>query len=321
MSWESSDLLNKAKMYFARAADEERESSYFALLYSFGLEFLIRSCVAKKSPVLLAAPDQGNQENILAAIGVKPFSPKIKSLETNKVISLCKGLYSEFTPDDASLCQRIVNGRNEELHTGALAFVSYPFSAWMSGFYECLLHACGILEIELSDLLGDEESKIADSVLREKREGVESSVKSNVAAHKKVFESLGEEARKEKISDAEANAKVMAFKKKHIVDCPACGSKALLGGEPFGKEVITEQDGELVSRISIAPTEFECTACSLKLNGIAELAVCDLAGHFTRRTAYTPEEYYGLIHPDDIDAEELAREYLENNPYDEFNNE
>ncbi len=321
MSWNKDDLLTKAKLYFSRAASEDRESEYFALLYSFGLEFLVRSCVASKNPVLLAAPDQNSQENLLAAIGEIPFSPKVKSLETSKVIELCKRLYSEFTPEDATLCRTIVNGRNEELHTGSLAFESYPFSSWMNGFYECLNHISSILQIELDEILGSEEAGIAKEALKEKKEGVESAVKNTIAAHKKVFSALSEKEKGERKAKADKSAKIMAYKKRHIVTCPSCEGRALLEGEPFGKEVVTEEDGELISRISVAPTAFECTACGLKLTGISELNVCGLAGHFTRRTTYTPEDYYGLIHPDDIDAEEIAREYLENQDYGGYNNE
>jgi hypothetical protein len=44
----------------------------------------------------------------------------------------------------------------------------------------------------------------------------------------------------------------------------------------------------------------------LKLEGYAELAAADLGAQYTRTTRYSPEEYYELINPDDV--ERVARE-------------
>ena len=135
--------------------------------------------MAQRAPVLLAAPDpQGKQKNVLAALGIDAFTPEVKSLETSKVIELCDRLYSEFDTDDGKLCRSLVNGRNEELHTGALAFDSYPFSSWMLKYYGTISHLCGILEIELSEMIGDDEAGLAHAALSSRKEGLESSVKS-----------------------------------------------------------------------------------------------------------------------------------------------
>ena len=88
--------------------------------------------------------------------------------------------------------------------------------------------------------------------------------------------------------------------------------KPCLREVPFGKETVQEEDGELVSRISVAPQSLACECCDLRLEGVAELEIFGLSGHYTRRTTYEPGEYYGMIHPDEIDMEELARDYLEN---------
>ena len=48
----------------------------------------------------------------------------------------------------------------------------------------------------------------------------------------------------------------------------------------------------------------------VQLNVAAELDAANLGGHYTRRTTYSPEEYYGLVDPANL--EPYIEEYLEN---------
>jgi hypothetical protein len=90
-------------------------------------------------------------------------------------------------------------------------------------------------------------------------------------------------------------------------------------GDPFGKESIEHRDGEIIVRQSILPTKFNCIACELKLNGYNVLSAAGIGNHYTRRTTYSPEEFYEMINPDDYDA--IVERYGELGPHDEFNNE
>jgi hypothetical protein len=47
----------------------------------------------------------------------------------------------------------------------------------------------------------------------------------------------------------------------------------------------------------VSPKGLQCTACGLTLSSHAQLEVAGLAGRFLRTSAYTPEEYFGLIGP------------------------
>ncbi len=74
---------------------------------------------------------------------------------------------------------------------------------------------------------------------------------------------------------------------------------------------------------SILPTKFICTACELKLEGYNALSAASIANHYTRRTIYTPEEYYDMISPEDYDGiraryDELNLDYSD---YSEWDNE
>jgi hypothetical protein len=56
---------------------------------------------------------------------------------------------------------------------------------------------------------------------------------------------------------------------------------------------------------------FACSACGLKLQGYSELDAAALGGSYTRTTYYSPEEYYGLVDPSDINEEAIIQQYLD----------
>ena len=143
-------------------------------------------------------------------------------------------------------------------------------------------------------------------------------VHKRVASHRSVFEAKPPDEQEQAKARSEEEGKTLAFQGRHCVTCPACGAVATVQGQAFGKEHMTEEDGEVVVRQAVSPASLSCSACELKLEGYAELEACDLGGQYTRRTSYTPEEYYGLIHPDDLP--EHIEEYLAGQ-MDEYDNE
>jgi hypothetical protein len=81
-------------------------------------------------------------------------------------------------------------------------------------------------------------------------------------------------------------------------------------GEAFGPEYVSHDNGEIVVRTAVSPKGFSCSACGLKLDGYAELDAAELGGQYTRRTRYSPQEYYGLIDPESEDMSEYINSYL-----------
>lgn len=112
------------------------------------------------------------------------------------------------------------------------------------------------------------------------------------------------------------------YERHHKVTCPACGSDATIEGDAFGPERVNHGDQEIEVRQSVTPRVFNCFACGLKLTGYAELDAADLAGIYTRRTTFSPEDYYGLIDPETADMSEYVERYLqEAQKYQEYDNE
>ena len=317
MSWERDPLWAKACLFIERAIDFQRDDPFFGLWCSFGLEILARAAIANISPVLLAEPDR-DHKYLLHALGRGSERIARKSIDTARVLNLCLELIETFTKDHLTVCLALVNRRNEELHTGAAAFAAYPTNQWLAGFYGACESLCASLDETIESLFGEDEAKVARSVLEGDRNDTKQRVLSRISSHKTVFQSRSEQEKETAHADAGKEAKTLAYQGYHRVKCPACNGTAIVKGTAFGKEVVSDENGDIVVRQAVSPTFFSCSACQLKLEGYAELEVCGLGGYYTRRTTFTPSEYYGLIDPDDLPYH--VEEYLADNMR-EYDNE
>lgn len=319
MSWEREPLFAKSKLFFEKSYEEEKDSTYFGLWCAMGLELLIRSAVAHVSPTLLAEPDPSHQ-NLLHALNRGSVKSKRKSLITMQVLSLCQTLIPDFNDIHFKTASAIINQRNEELHSGTAAFEEYPTQQWIAGFYECCKILSEFQGESLSSLFGEEIKSEAEVILAKIEEDVIGKTKTLIAAHKKVFENKLKESQDGLKEEAQKNSDKLSTLGHHRVNCPACESTATVIGKPTGKEHIENKEDSIIVKQSILPEKFACIACELKINGYNSLKAADIANHYTRKTTYTPEEYYNMINPDDYDT--IAERYNDLfDPANEYNNE
>ncbi len=301
MSWDRDPLRAKARLFFQHAFNTQRDDPTFGLWCSLGLEILARAALASVSPTLLAQPDN-DHKNLLHVVHKDSELKFPKSISAALVFNLCKRMFPVFSDEDQKLALALLNRRNAELHSGSAAFEEYRSSQWLIGFY----HACGslatVLEGSLEDLFGEKEAKFAADMLAENRDNIKKEVLSAIAAHKKEFEAKHPAEQQAAKVDAEELGLKLSTLRHHRVTCPACGCIATVQGRLFGKEHVThEESGEIVVRQAVSPTEFSCSACGLTLSTYAQLETAGLGDHYTRKTTYSPEDYYGLINPDDLD--------------------
>jgi hypothetical protein len=308
MSWEREPLFTKAKLYFEKAYEEDKEAPFFGLWCAMGLELLARSAISSVSPTLLAEPDRDHQ-NLLHALNLGSAKSQKKSIGLIHIISLCQTIIPDFTEANFKIASAIINRRNEEMHTGVAAFEKYPTQQWIAGFYKCCKILSEFQEESLNSLFGDDIQKEAELILAEIEEEVIGKTKSLIAAHNKVFNNKDVELQKTLKKAAQENGVKLAHRGYHRVACPACNCTATVIGEPYGKDSIESADNEITVRQSILPTKFNCTACELKLNGYNSLSAAGVASHYTRRQRYSPDEYYDMINPEDYDS--LNEKYLE----------
>jgi len=321
MTWERDPLWAKARLYFERALScESPDDPEFGLWCSFGLELLGRAALASISPALLAEPDQDHKHLLYALNRGSDGNPK--SLAAVRVFLLCRKLFSDFLDEDLKVSLALINRRNEELHSGAAAFEEYLPKQWLVAFYHACRSLSNAMGESLVDLLGEDEAGVAEGMLASDWEGVKQRVQSAIAAHRKVFQDRTEPEQQKLREAAEERGQELTIHRHHRATCPACGCVATVQGTPFGKERVALGDGEIIVRQPVSPNGFACDACGLKLKAYAELDAAGLGGQYTRRTTYSPEEYYGLIDPADIPPEIIeshVQAYLEN--LQEYDNE
>jgi hypothetical protein len=311
MSWDYDPLWAKARLFFQYAFDQERDDPAFGLWCSFGLELLARAAAASVSPTLLAKPDN-EQKNLLHVVHKESELQFPSSIPASRVVALCVRLFPTFSEEDSKVFQALLNQRNAELHSGAAAFEEYRPSHWLTGFYHACESLTTVLGESLESLFGDDEAKFAQELLAENRDNIKKSVLGAVSAHKKVFEDLPPDGQSTARAGAEERGRELSTQRHHRVVCPACGCMATVQGRLFGKEHVShEESGEIVVRQAVSPTEFSCPACGLKLSTYAELEVAGVADHYTRTTTHSPEDYYGLVDPDEIEygREDIGPEY------------
>lgn len=317
MSWEKEPLWTKSKMYFERAFEADRTDDVFGLWCAMGLELLSRSTLSHFSPVLLAEPDKDHR-HVLSALGLGANVSQRKSIATSQVLRLCKELIPQFTDDELTIALALAGRRNEELHSGAAAFLEYKHQQWIGGFYKCCKILAEAQGESLISLFGEEEARTAERIIQEVDTQVTSKVKAKIAAYAKVFGEKDPADQQELRDASEKQGEKLSHRQHHRVPCPACKCVATVQGDTYGREQIENREDEIVVRQSVIPTKFACDACGLKLAGYGELLAANVADHFTHRVHYTPEEFYELVDPNDS---ETMRSYAEDHGYYFFSND
>jgi hypothetical protein len=309
MSWERDPLWAKARLFFERAFEQSGQDALFGLWCSLGLELLGRAAVASVSPTLLAEPDREHRF-LLQALNRGQEKGLRKSIGTAQVFTLCQTLFPQFTEADKVSAVALVNRRNDELHTGSSAFEEYPSKLWLAGFYRVSRLLAEAMGETLESLFDSANAAIANEILAENQAQVKSRVLSLIAVHRKEFLEKNPAEQQTASESAKTVGEELSRKRHHRVICPSCKSVATVQGQLFGAENISHTEGNIFVRQAVSPQTFACPACGLKLQGYAELDVAELGGQYTRTTEYSPEDYYGLIDPNDIDPSVYVDAYL-----------
>lgn len=290
-----------------RALNVPRDDDLFPFWSSLALEFLARATLAHISPVLLAEVSEPDGRNLLHALGLVPkiknFVPK--SLQTSDVLTRCEQIVPDFTKELELFCRGLTNKRNEELHSGGLPFTQLQNHTWLPRFYEASSVFLEFQGKKLSDFVGMEEAKAAEVMLKAVADEAAKSVQKLINAHAEVWNNKNQKERDSLVVTARVAARPWLG---HVVDCPACGSKALLHGEEIRQQPPVLENEELVVRSLMLPVELVCEGCGLTIKGHSQLYAAGLGSQFTNTVKYDPVDFY---------ADELERD--DGGP--EFNNE
>ena len=287
--WSPDGLLAKSQMYFEEMLKHSRDEWQFAHWSSLALELLARAALANISPTLLA--DAKSWDNTYYALGHTPITTKFSpvSIGIRDVLTRLQAVLPAFTPDMEKNAGIHMGRRNEELHSGGSPFNGLSSTAWLPAVYE----ACSVLAESVGEnlafLVGKEEAITATTLIDAARDKSAAAVKGSVEAHKKVWESKAQADRDRLAEQAKVWATPYAG---HRVNCPACGSDALVYGYPIAEPLKSIQDDEITERQQHLPSQFECVACGLKISSYAQLNVCGLGEPYTSTSVYSAADFY-----------------------------
>ena len=320
--WSEDLLLNKAKLYIEKMSLHSPDEWECALWSSLALEFILRAALAHFSPVLLARTIGRNEwHNLLFAVSMDYTVRKAKpmSITTGEVIKRLSALLTDFNKEIADFCYGHIDKRNEELHTGSMAFSDSEDKAWRPQFYracEVLVNSTGS---SLEELLPEAEVGTARQMIGGLHESAKETVTEEVGAHKIVWDGMPEDERK----DAQRRAAQWATRNRgHRVACPSCGTIALLFGDASGPVERHLRDREIVAKQKMLPKEFKCEACKLRISGFSKLLACNLGDVYTVTSTYSPEEHFDLYTEEDLaGAREEGRHEMQEELFDDDFNE
>jgi hypothetical protein len=305
--WSSDALWNKAKVYIDRAFTGDRDSELFPFFAAIALEFLARAALARVHPSLLADPQDAN--NILYAFGF-PTTERPVSVPAKTIFSRLSYVVEDFNKDDQSFCLLCSERRNQELHTGQLAFVSLRNGEWLPDYYRVINKITLSLGRTLDELLGTDEAREAQENIEIVRKETITAVKQLIADTKRKMAGLTSAE-----LDARRGAHNFELLSAHYTAggahfqrvCPACQSHGAVFATRIGSTAARIKEGSLASQRFFAPKKFECNVCGLEIVGSQALRVAELSDQIVDEDISDPVEFFRIDPMDYVDQDELRR--------------
>lgn len=304
-NWHPEALYAKALICVEHMRELNSDNWEYALWSSFALEHLARAALANVTPALLADTDR-SWSSLYHALGFTPTEEKFapRSIAISEVFKRLSAILPNFTKEYEAFGIQHTGRRNTELHTGEAAFEGIRGSTWQPRFYK----ACEILLASMGETLrefvGEAESRVANQLITAAADESAKAVRGDVEAHRKVWLAKEEAERETLVSQAAVWATRQAG---HRVQCPACGSQALVVGEPVTAPVRRLEEDTIIETQEYLPSQFECIACTLKIASLSRLTVVGLGDRYRKTKTFDAAEFYA---PEDLYA-----------GYDDDNNE
>lgn len=293
-AWDPEGLRTKARLYFERAFDvDDQRDPLFAFWCHLAVELLARAAIAEVHPALLSGP---KRDSLMYGLGLGHDEDGLgpESAPSVAVYELCGRFVNGFGGSEKAACEEARRRRNAELHGAVAAFEDLP-RGWLGRFFAACRVLAAHMGLALSDLLGDDNAALAERLILDDAEQVQTVVRDLVEAARLRFAAYDAETRARR-EEAAANAleprsdpfgSVSPFARTTaprigVRQCPACENKAVLRGERLtrGRPRVSV-DGELIEPTVAVPIDFECPTCDLHLEGVAQLTVAGLGDPVT----------------------------------------
>lgn len=301
--WGYGDLIEKAKVYFNRAARHDSPDDEFALWLILGLEFLIRAPLARKHPALLA-----EGESVLHAAGIVAPEMRPKSISSRVALERLRYIVPDFDRDRAADANSLLALRNAELHSADFALRNTDEKAWLPRFLSVLEVLCRHLDLPPEELVGPDVIRMARALRVEVDKAVEREVSQLISKAKWLYSHLNpnEVAERKSQFRLRLNPSHGRYEK---TSCPVCNNDAEIftyPGRTTGKRY-DEEKHEFIYTTIYMTESFNCNVCGLALENASQAAAAGLQALHTREVV--EGRYEGW---EDVVGEDEIRDIAEN---------
>jgi hypothetical protein len=254
-------LWIKAKLFINRAMDDDfRSFDEQALWAALALELLAKAALARVSPLLVAEPNEDGT-NLLIASGLIAGDARFTSVRAKTLFARC---HKAFRPFDQTEAIKIINGRNEYLHSSGTGFMAIPPNQWWASFWAQAAVLITALDKDITGLVGPDREGVVTAHLEQNAKNIEHRAQALIERARQRLQQQLEGTLPAKVA---AEWKTVINLRAHLaygesVQCPACGSDGLLEGNEITH---TQVEGYEVF-LTVSAEFFSCPACRLVLN-------------------------------------------------------
>lgn len=272
-------LWIKAKLFLNRAMDDDfRSFDEQALWAALALELLAKAALARVSPLLIAEPNEEGT-NLLVASGLVKGDVKFTSVRAKTLMTRC---HKAFKPFDQNEAMKVINGRNEYLHSSGAGFMAIPPHAWWPRYWAQVAILVTALDREIDELVGSDREATVTKHLERNAKNVEQRVEALIERAKQRRQQRREGSLPAKVAAEWKTGQYLTAQMPYseAATCPACGSVGLLEGEvventeihhpPYGYGADEEYDrydpNDVSVTLTVGAEHFSCPTCQLVLN-------------------------------------------------------
>ncbi|MFI8301368.1 hypothetical protein ACIGCZ_36270 [Streptomyces nigra] len=271
-------LWTKAKLFLNRAMDDDSRSfDEQALWAALALELLAKAALARVSPLLIAEPNEEGT-NLLIASGLVKGEARFTSVRAKTLMARC---HKAFKPFDQAEAMKIINGRNEYLHSSGTGFMAIPPHSWWPRYWAQAAVLVTALDRDMEELVGTTREIEVTKHLERNAKNIEQRTEALIERAKQRRQQWLDGSLPAKVAAEWKSAQYLSASMSHseAATCPACELAGLLEGEEAIAEEIhhprfggyTDEgesyyldDGSV--SLTISADHFSCAGCQLVLN-------------------------------------------------------
>lgn len=292
-------LFDKSRLFIQRAlsARSQDDNGGFGLWAALSLELLGKACLAAIHPTLVADPS--HFESLLTATE-HGSALSTRSITAKTVFERLRRVLRDFDTAEEKFCMLLANRRNEDLHSGLLAFEGVNADVWVPQYWRISKAILGGMGRDLGDWLGEPEASRAEAVLAESLTTLEQAVLGRVDACRASFEErylpyarLAVRAESQRNWDWSLFGGLRGGDVTISQDCPACRCRGALAGDEWYNERETIEDEDTGPTVWVTShytaLGFECRICGLRLTSREECGIAELPETFEMENEAEPD--------------------------------